>query len=349
MVNILAGMSKLQIVIQVVAAFAIIVVLYIITLVVLNIDSIIVNNSVKVEPMQRTQIINGYASASYLNTQFYNTINNFTDNFKRIGRSINTRGGAQYSYQFWIKIDDTQDDEYFKDLILLLKGDSRQFKLAKYQIPTGSINNYPLINTYDPEYLINCPMIKFGASYREIQVFFNTSKGPAPITSAVTQQKSTGNSLIPNITIQTSPTDDIASRRNLLSLLPLNWYLFTFVFEDNYSLQDGSENGIKFTFYLNDFPYQINTAATDMFLRNNMLKQNDGDLFLLPNLKQDPTKGIEPLKLGNITYYNYAVDDKAVSSVFKMGPPTYSAIPNDSNSKQPSFLSAYNRIDLGNY
>jgi hypothetical protein len=329
-------LSKTEIAIHVVLAIIFTIILYVITLVVLNIDSIVVNNSVQVLPKQKTQIINGYAPASYLSSQSFNTINPFTDNFKKVGKSINTRGGAQFTYQFWIKLDDVSSDDMFKDLILIMKGDNRKYNLAKYNKDTNH-----LINTYDAEYLINCPMIKFGASYRELQVFFNTSKGPIPITDG----------LKPNITIHMTPEDDISTRRNVLSLLPLNWFLFTFVFEDNYSKENGSENGIKFTFYINDFPYLTNTASHDSFLRNNMLKQNDGNIYILPNLSSKITNGTSPdiLKMANINYFNYALESKDIARTYQSGPPTYSAVSVTSNEKKPGFLGSYNKIDIYNY
>lgn len=345
------SMSTITIVIQIIVALIVVLILYILTLAVLNIDSIVVNNSVKVLPKQQTQIILGYAPVNYLAGRSFNPINPLSDNFKKMGKSINTRGGAQFTYQFWIKIEDTSNEALFKDLILLLKGDNRKYQLAKYHIKTSDAdkNNYNLINVYDPEYLINCPMIKFGKSYRELKVYFNTSKGPATISSAVSTNNA--NSLLPNVHIKMSPDDDLSSRRNVLSLLPLNWYLFTFVFEDNYSLQNGSENGIRFTYYINDFPYQISSASTDMFLRNNMLKQNDGNLFVLPNFTDSSGKGTggQFMKMGNLNYFNYALDAKDVKKTFEKGPPTFNAMEQDTGAKVPNYLSAYNKIDVYNY
>lgn len=335
--------GKGQIAIQSIGAIIILIILYILTLVVLNIDSLVINNNIQVLPKQQTQIISGYAPVSYLTGQAFNTINPLVDNFKKIGKSINTSGGSQYSYQFWIKIDDTSNESLFNDLILLLKGDNK-----KYSMSTYDKSNNQLISTYKPDYLISSPLIKFGASYREIEVYFNTSKGPLPISSSTV---SSTNSLLPNITINMNPAGDTSSRRNVLSLLPLNWYLFSFVFQDNYDLMNGSENGIKFTFYVNDFPYQINSASTDNFLSNNMLKQNDGDLFILPNFKDTSGNGTggQFMRMGNVNYYNYALEDKDVAKTYKAGPPNYSAVQANRSSKSPTYLSAYNKIDVYNY
>lgn len=85
--------------------------------------------------------------------------------------------------------------------------------------------------------------------------------------------------------IEMNPDNTDGSRKNLLSLLPINWFMFTFVFQDNYSLISANENGIKVMFYINDMMYDSISASTDPHLRNNRLVQNDGNLNLLPNLK----------------------------------------------------------------
>jgi hypothetical protein len=106
--------------------------------------------------------------------------------------------------------------------------------------------------------------------------------------------------------------DDETRRRNLLSLMPLDWVLMTFVFEENYSLQEGSENGIRFTFYVNDIPLQTNSGSTTPVLRNNVLKQNDGDLHLFPGFKGDNL-----LQMADIKYFNYAKSDVEVRRDFE--------------------------------
>lgn len=334
----LDNVSGVMIAVQVVAALIITIILYIITLVVLNIDSIVVNNSVKVKPKQHTRIINGYAPGSYLAKKSYNTINPLTDNFKKIGKSINTQGGAQFTYQFWIKIEDHNDD-LFKDLIILLKGENRKYKMVQYHEKTteDNPNNYTRVNTFDPEYLINCPLIKFGKNTRELQVYFNTSKGPVQILD--------GKALAPNVTISMNPSDDLSSRRNIMSLMPLNWTLFTFVFEENFSTAIGAENGIRFTFYFNDVPYQINKASENPFFNQNMLKQNDGNLHIFPNLEN----GGDFVKIANISYFNYALHDNDVKNIYKMGPPNYSAVEKDQSNRKPAYLSSYNKIDIYNH
>lgn len=308
-------------ILQIVLALIIVLILYIITLVVLNIDSIVLKNSSMVKDHETSWIIKGYAPVSYLSYKSFNTYNTFDDNFRKIPKSLNTSGGAQFTYQFWIKIEDA-NDALFKNLIVLLKGDKRKYKIGLYDM-----NTKKKTKTLPDDYVITCPLIKFVDSYRHLQVQFNTINNPKT-----------------SIDINMNPNDTTLARRNVLSLLPLTWYLFTFTMEDNFAPSSARENGIIFRFWLNDFLCQENTASEFPSLRNNVLKQNDGDLFLFPN----PPENGSFMRVGNIKYYNWSLAEEEIRDTYQSGPPTYSAIETENRTEKPAFLTAYNKVDIYN-
>lgn len=312
-----------MIAVQLVIALIFITLVYMLATIFLRTDSLVVSGAAIVKPMSTTPIVVGYASSSLLANKRFNTISPYADGFKLIGRSVNTAGGAQFSYQFWIRIDDT-DASNFQDLVILLKGDKRKFKMGLYDPVT-----LDLVQQRPDDYYIACPMLKFVDSYTNMMVQFGTSA-------------------IPNVSlgINMNPNSTDGSRRNLLSLLPVNWAMMTLVFEDNVSVSDGKVNGISFTFYMNDVPYQINSGSTNDSLKNNYLKQNDGDINILPN----PPSTSAFLTLGNISYSNYALSQDEVSKAYLMGPPS-TPMADDGASRNGSapILSAYNKIDLYNY
>jgi hypothetical protein len=323
--SMLPKISTIQIAIQVVLGIVIIIVLYIVSLVVLNIDSLVVSSDQRVKPKQVTNILNGYAPVSYLNNKSYNTISHHNNNnYKKIGKSINTMGGSQFTYQCWIKIKDANDDN-FKDLVLLLKGDKRKYNLGYYTKQEG--DKLKLHHAVNAQYGVTAPLIKFTDSYRGIQVQMNTSKDPL-VKIDIKMNNSPGN------------------HQNLLSLLAINnWYLFTFVFVDHFQVKAASETGIGFFMYVNDIPYVEQNASTMPELRGNTLKQNDGNLHIFPDLKNSS----EFMSVGNIKYYNYALVPKQIKKVFEMGPPTVPSSIGVQRKDSPSYLSAYNKIDIYNY
>jgi hypothetical protein len=294
----------LNIALQVTVAFIFVLVLYLVTLIVLNIDAIVKTEStLQIKKQETTVILDGFATPSYIISNFalgWNTIypSQTNPNYARILKSVNENGGASFTYQFWMKIEDVAD-ENFQNLTILLKGDNKKYKVGYYRKENDIWNLVKSSPTEDT--FIACPKISFGDSYKQIKVTFNTI-----------------NSVDNTITIDMRDSGESTARKNLLSLLPVNWTLLTFVLEDNYSITESSENGIKFTFYVNDIPYWIESASSMPLLKNDALRQNDGNFFLFPNA----TVKTEFMKIGNIRYYNYAVSLDSVTKTFNMGPPS---------------------------
>ena len=197
---------------QFLLAFLIVLILYIITLIVLSVDALVVVPSYKVKPREQILIKTGNNSSALLAKSRFNTIFPFTKgNFARIPRSVNGSTGAQFTYQFWMKINDTKDSS-FKDLVLLLKGDDRKYKIGYYN-PGGDMALLAE-RTEGPKHMIKCPLIKFKDSYKNMVVEMNTNKHPDV-----------------QIEIDLEKSDRETQRKNLLSFLPLDWFLMTFVFE----------------------------------------------------------------------------------------------------------------------
>lgn len=332
MSNFFPDISSMQIAIQIVLGIVIIIILYIITLIMLNIDSIVAASSTTVKPKQLTKIMDGYASISHINNKSYNTVTPNAESFRKISKSVNTAGGSQFTYQYWLRVEDANDN-LFKNLVVLHKGDKRKFNVGYYDnLPlTTTHPNNKLLSTSISVPVIACPMIKFGNSYRDLNIMVNTTKNP-----------------FVNVNISVTPADTkhTSGSKNLLSLLALkNWYLFTFVFQDNIAAENNTENGINLTIYINDTQYYTYTPIDIPDFRNNTLKQNEGNLFLFPDLQN----GTDFLKIGNINYYNYALNTDDVIKVFQKGAPTHSVITDANKKDQPSYLSAYNKIDIYNY
>ena len=312
---------------QIIFGLVVVLLIYIITLVVLNIDNVVESRSITVAPKEKTLIIDGYANSSYLAKRSYNTVNPFVEDFRKLGRSINTHGGAQFTYQFWIKMEDLTVSNY-QNQVLILKGDNQKYKIGIYDNKHDP-KKYTKVDEKGADYYIKSPLIKFGSSHKEIIVEFNTNRDINYRTRVSMK----------------SDTEDPIGKRNVLSLLPLNWYLFTFVFEDNFSLVDTAENGIKFSFYINDFPYHVVNASSDPKLHNNFLRQNEGNLHILPDMA-----GINDfIKMGNLMYYNYALSQSEISGIYSKGQPKHSATFKEGKEPKPAYISAYNKMDIYNY
>jgi hypothetical protein len=283
---------------QVLLSFLVLLILYITTLVVMRIDSLVIEPTFKVKQREETNITNQQMTSASLSKSKFNTVFPFKNDYLKIANSVNGTTGTQFTYQFWMKVNKT-NEKAFQDLVILLKGDNRKYGANFYDPQTLKLIPYL---RQDADYFIKCPLIKFTDSYKNLAVEFNTTKHP-------------------NVTIPISldGIDPKQERKNLLTLLPLEWFLFTFVFEENYSVKDGIENGIRFTFYLNDLPIAISTGSTDLMLLDNSLRLNDGDLYLFPNYQSDDNL----LTMDGMKYYNYAKTDSDVKSDFNRGRKNY--------------------------
>lgn len=308
---------------QILVAWIFTTLVYILAVCLLRSDALVIDNAAEVRPMSKTAIVDGYAKSSLLFNKRFNPVSPYSDSFRQIGKSMNASGGAQFTYQFWMRIDDT-DASNFQDLVILLKGDDRKYQMGLYDTASNA-----LVRQQPDDYYVACPLIKFVDSYTNMSVQFGTSRKPDV-----------------KIGINMSPGSSDGSRRNLLSLLPVNWAMMTFVFEDNVSPSDGKVNGINFTFYMNDVPYQTNSGSTDAVLRNNYLKQNDGAVYILPN----PPKTAAFLTLGNVSYFNYALTSDKIVQAYQRGAPTSPMVEEHASDRASSnVMGAYNKIDLYNY
>lgn len=305
------------ILVQLLLAFIIILILYIATLIILRIDSIVIFPSFTVKQREETIIQSERANSGNLPSYRFNTIFPFRKDFVKIPQSVNGTTGSQFTYQFWMKVTDS-DPTNFDNLVLLLKGDSRLYNIGYFDMQT----NKRLVDLDEgPDYMIKSPLIRFKGGYKNLVVELNTNNHP----NVKLNINLDGSDDCRNITSPTSNGDTVTTtvcdnRKNLLTLLPLDWFLFTFVFEENYSITQSTENGIKFTLYINDLPIYTASGSTNTQLRNNFIKQNDGDLHLLPNL---PGK-INVLELSDVKYYNYAKTDVEVRTDYNKRAKTFS-------------------------
>jgi hypothetical protein len=279
-----------MIAVQIAIGIIVVLIVYVIVLNVMNFDSIVTVPDLLAKQRDEIMIVRGTAKASQLRRR-YNTVFPFRMNyvpFMKMTDSVNGRAGRQLTYQFWMKVKDT-DANAFKDLVVLLKGDDRKYQLGYYDYEDVT---HPLMKEYttDPDYMIKAPLIKFKGSHKNMVVEFNTSYRP-------------------NESVEINlATNAEAERTNPLSMLALDWSLLTFVFQE-----DPIRGGIRFTFYLND-----KAVLSPNF--NGFLKSNDGDLYLFPNL--DTTKDV--LEIADLKFCNFAKTDAEVRYDFSNGRKYYS-------------------------
>ncbi len=311
--------------VQVVAGIVVILFALVISNVIMSADRLIKMKG-KWEAMQkRTNILNGYIDASDVVSREWNTVNpeSVAFPFLDVGRSVNRIGGTQFTYSFWMYVENLAtihqtpknmwygnskavDDGYvtiggnryyLKDnpplYPLLIKGDRHVY-------------NYSRQSGIDLDYVqgryVMSPMIAIGnPKFKEICVLFNSV-----------------DRVDCKISVKRSPSIDSTLRHNLSSITEQSWVMYTFVFSD-LAPETGFESGIVVKTYINDTLYQLDKL-------NGVLRDNDGNLTLLPN-GAPGTDSTSPCKvmLSTMDYYNYAMSDDQVTRRYNAG---YSTVSN---------------------
>eukprot|EP00798_Chlamydomonas_sp_ICE-L_P003048 gene3048-13067_t len=207
----------------------------------------------------------------------------------------------------------------FKDIIL--KGDPTVFDYRMvrftdkdFSVATGvneRVENKRTVTT-------KCPRILFGPTYDSFQVELNTIHDPDE-RFVIRSVSNTSNSSL---------------RRNVMKLGQDKWMLVTFTFEDHVAISN-HEEGIIIRAYINDTLYATKKIASAM-------RPNKNRLHLFPG--KNP---ISNNRIGNMIYYNRALNQEDVSSVYSKGKPTKYANINGGIGEQLN-LSEHNKADSYN-
>jgi hypothetical protein len=307
----IAKRDYVSIIIQVAVGIIVSYLIYLVALHIMSVDKLVIDEKYDLAKKKTVMIMDGSIDASSKNIRF-NTTMPVSNNYLPIRPSVNIKGGAQFTYSFWLFKDSGAD---CADKILFIKGDDRRYN---FSIQDNLNTKVPIIEKMN-EHMVFCPMVKFGADPSTFEVKFNTLDRYDEVMK-----------------IEKLQSSDSVYRNNLLSTLENAWCMITVSFEDNILISD-FENGILCKFYVNDILYKVGRFAS-------ALKQNQGDMILFPN-----TTPISNVKLSNLTYYNYVLSEKEIQAKVQKGPSIVSSSASvTSLSKKPPVLSDYNKLDVYN-
>ena len=303
-------------IIQVFLGIFIIVILMIIAFLVFNYERIdVLKNANNIK--KKIKIFKGIYDYSR-GEESYNTFNKFSSSYKELIPSINQKGGAEYSYSFWLYMDrnELSDAAPNEDIILFLRG-------SKKKIPYYSTGNCKIKN-YGKYYLVKNPLIRLNRTGSSIVIEYNTLTNPD-------SYRINGNGIVK---CDSESSDD--KNAGSLGIYDLTkneiynqkWFMFTVVLKET-----TPENDILNKFktickiYLNDIlmldrivegPYNGNEYETDEIPGTAAMKHNKGPLYLNPgnNIKSDNE---DVLQMADLTYYNYALEANEIKNIFNGG------------------------------
>ena len=340
----------ISILVQVAIGVVLTFIVYGISLLIMNSDGLQTDAALAQGIRSKTTILDGVIDANSVVKRVYNTVlPNGQMPYLPIRRSVNRLGGAQFTYSFWMKVDNisyVHDNKSICNLtkdsngqvvgtdysiidnpdlfVLFIKGDNRcfQYTTTAYDSAGTTALGNPI--NHQGRYVMS-PMVAIGDPMnREIFVFFNTLDEVGK-----------------NIKLAKNPNLDSTLRHNVVSLTEKMWIMYTFVFMDYVPIND-FENGIVIKSYVNDTLYQMDKIP-------GTLRDNEGEFTLLPDGAPGAnTDASSSLHLSSMDYYNYALSDKDVTARFSNGVNmnANSDITADKSGKLN--FSAYNKLDVYN-
>ena len=267
-----------------------------------------------------TKIIDGaYEYIGNTSTKF-NTTDKTKGTYVDLSPSINQKGGAVYTYNFWLYFPTTSADDVNenKTLVLFNKGSN---KLVKYK---SSLR----CNTTDNWFLVKNPLVRLDFNDSKhidaIVVEFNSIEKPDVFhEGANTGDKNCSGGMVTK-DANLIGIKDLATRTDLLE----QWNMITIVVSET-SPDDNvfvSSNQALVKLYLNGYAYlnkdgQLENKSTAMKTNNSDLHlgfSGNGNTSIYTGsgaVANESTK----VAISDLTYFNYVLEDKEIIDLFKKG------------------------------
>ena len=322
---------------QVILAITIVLILLFIAFMIYNYErNDILKNSKNIK--KKIKLFEGIYDYSINNKETYDTYSVNKNLYKDLSPSINQRGGAEYSYNFWLKIDkgSMRDSTIAEDIILFLRGSILQVPYKNAPNASEDLTGKNCILQKNDKYiLVKNPLIRIDNKGSSIIVEYNTLTNPDSY-----RESGTG-----KISCDGESWDD--RNKGLLGIYNMTsseynnkWFMVTVVLREITPENDFLNkfktsckiylNGIKMLDREVEAPYngieeQLEGSAT-MKHNNSPLHLNPGNILLKRNTnnysdsdKLFISESNSPLQMADLTYFNYSITDNQIRSLFNSG------------------------------
>lgn len=212
-------------------------------------------------------------------TNIINTSNRHKNDYIELPRSMNRDNGIEFSYTFWSKLQDIENES-----VIFVKGSNPSDDSLPSKFSTVTDEKDKTIS--NDKRLVKCPMVLI--SRNNVKVRFNTSKK-----------------------IDNELNFDIGNK-DFLHSSPNNprWFLFTISFKEGYFKTDYGTNtkGVIVDLYINE------QHVKNEFIADDSLRLNNSDLHLFPDGSKDKSS-----QVGNLYYHNWALQPSDVMRIWRAG------------------------------
>jgi hypothetical protein len=319
------------------------------------------NNDIRKE----TEIFNGIIDFKEVRELKYNTKNRAHENYRDISPSINQQGGAEYTYNFWLYVDQARirqlKNDKQKDILLFLKGEKTVYfnndynYNCMYKSADDSSVKHPVLLTKNP-------LVRLSYDGKNLAVDYNNILSPDSYqnNSKYNRCDSVDNNklwwdrnknmigvydiefsskwfMVTIVMKEVADNNNILTKNRAICRIYINGLL---IFENKLETIYGSKQDIySATFKNNNSPLYINPvfdmkySATSNGVRKdsgaatNIIDKNlpylDMNTVKLDNDKyqeiDNPNDISGIIKMGDLKYYNYALEADAINQLFRTG------------------------------
>lgn len=269
---------------------------------------------------KKTKILDGVYEYTVGKNVTFNTRDKSKGTYVDLSPSINQKGGSVYTYNFWLyfpeKVHTSISDT--KTLVLFNKGSDQLVKYSStYRCDTNDSGK--------GWFLVKNPLVRLDTKGSEIDaiiVEFNSIQHPDVFHAGA----NTGDKICTGNMVKKDNNligiKDLSKRKDLRK----QWNMITIIVSETSPDDDVfvSSNQAVVKLYLNGYAYldkdgELAEKSTAMKVNNSDLHigtdKTSGDNDALPTTKDDPTY----VGISDLTYFNYALEDKEIISLFKEG------------------------------
>ena len=316
------------------------------------------NNDIRKE----TEIFNGIIDFKEVKDLKYNTKNRAHEKYRDISPSINQQGGAEYTYNFWLYVDQSKiqylQNENKKDILLFLKGEKNIYYNNDYNY-NCMYKSRDSTSTKHPVLLTKNPLVRLSYDGKNLAVDYNNILSPDSYQNNSKYNRCDGvDNTIPwwdrnknmigvydiefsnkwfMVTIvmkEVADNNNILTKNRAICRIYINGLL---IFENKLETIYGSNQDIySATFKNNNSPLYINPVFDMKYSANSPGRKTSGDAMdkidmNLPYLDMNMVKYDEKynvdnptdisgiVKMGDLKYYNYALEADAINQLFRTG------------------------------
>ena len=267
---------------------------------------------------KKTKILDGVYEYKVGHNVTFNTRDKSKGTYVDLSPSINQKGGSVYTYNFWLYFPESVSSvSNTQTLVLFNKGSDQLVKYnSTYRCDTNSTEGW---------FLVKNPLVRLDTNENKIDaiiVEFNSIEHPDVFhAGANTGDKNCTGDMVDKDN-NLIGIKELASRNDLRK----QWNMITIIVSETSPDDDVfvSSNQAVVKLYLNGYAYldkdgELAEKSTAMKVNNSDLHigttyKDAADNTVLPT-ETDPTR----VGISDLTYFNYALEDKEIVSLFKEG------------------------------